>query len=160
MNVWRRGSLSDNPYRRTAFAVARVPRETSRRRSLAQLIAQTRNVIRADPHAHVLDGRPVTLEQLNAAEKTLLDPQQRMVEELLHHATERPHLEHLRKLLQRCQQALESQPTSDERAVDLRKLEGCLEHMLHLYLDAVPSPDASFGALELCLSPPFGPMED
>ena len=124
------------------------------------MIAQTRNVVRADPDAHRLDGRPVTLEQLNAAESILMDPQQRVIEELLHHAAERLPLEHLRKVLRRCHEALGAPSTPVDRAVDLRKLESLLEHLLRLYLDAVPAPDASFGALELNLPPPFGLLED
>src|SRR4051812_33324190 len=98
MNVWRRGSPTVNPYDRTAFAVARVPREVTRHRTLVQLLGKARQVVRADPQAHVLPGGPVTESEINAAEQILFAPQKRIVEELLTHATEVPPLERVRQL--------------------------------------------------------------
>ena len=68
MNVWRRGSLNKNPYARTAFRLARVPRETTRHRVMVQLIGRTKRIVSLDPKAHSIGGKPVTEAEINSAE--------------------------------------------------------------------------------------------
>ena len=157
MNVWRRGPITENVYLRTAFRVCRVPREVTRRRTLVQMLNQTRNVIRADPTAHTVASQPVTQEQLNLAEKILLDPDQRIQEELLHHATRELPQERLRKLAERCARAMAERTPDDEKAPSLRGIESWLSELIG---QSCQTLDPSFGALELTLDPPFGPLED
>jgi len=157
MNVWRRGPLAQNPYLRTAFRVCRVPREITRRPTLLQMLTQTRNVTRADPTAHTIDGQPVTQEQLNVAEKILLDPTRRIAEELLHHATRTLPLKQVRELAERCARAMLEETPDAAAGVNLRGLESWLADLV---AQGVAASDPSFGALELTLDPPFGPLED
>src|SRR6266542_4006140 len=106
MNVWHRGSLTENPYYRTAFRVGRVPRDVVRHRTVVQLLGQTRRIVAADPQAHTVRGEPVTDAMLNAAEQVLLDAKQRIVEELLEHAAEEPPLDRVRQLARQAAAAL------------------------------------------------------
>ncbi len=167
MTVWRRGSLGRNPYRRTAFCIARAPREITRHGSLVQLVTQTRNVIKADSQAHTIsepaipprsqaEDVPVSLEELNAAERILLEPRDRILEELLHHATEHVPLEDVRKLLKRCAEAMA--PGEDEApcATDTGTLKVLTDHVFERFLEATGRCEGSFGALELTLVPPLG----
>lgn len=159
MNVWRRGSLAKNPYARTAFRVARVPRELTQRRTIVQLINRTRKVIIADPQVHVIDGEPVTLAELNVAEQLLLDPRQRIQEELLEHAAERPPLEQVRKLAAQAAQMM-AEDGGPLPATNMRPLGPWALELARQFLETVPAPDPSFGALELSMVPPFGRLEE
>jgi hypothetical protein len=159
MNPWRRGPLTVNPYYRTAFAVARVPREVVQRKTVVRLIGQARQVVRADPQAHVLAGGPVSEPELNAAEQVLLDPQRRVLEELLAHAAEAPPLDRVRQLAQQAAAALA--PDADRPPVtNLAGLGPLTGWLVRQFLDQAPPADPSFGALETELIPPFGRPED
>jgi tetratricopeptide (TPR) repeat protein len=155
-NPWRRGPLSQNPYLRTAFRAARVPREVVKRRSVVNLILQTRQLIESDPQAHTIRGRPVSIADVNAAESVLLDPMQRAREELLEHTTERLPLERLRNL---AQQAVDALGPEHERPLAATSLECLLPWVVQLsrsVLEGSLGADPSFGALELALVPPHG----
>lgn len=161
MNVWRRGSLTQNPYARTAFRVARVPREVVRHRTVVELIVQTRQLVGADPKAHTIGGRPVDLAEINAAEQVLLDPRKRILEELLEHATERPPLQRVRKLAREAAEAMASDGGGRLAVTNLSGLEPWVGRLVRQFLDGLPAPDPSFGALEMDVPPPFGdPAEE
>ncbi len=156
MNVWRRGSLTENPYYRTAFRVGRVPRDVVRHRTVVQLLGQTRRIVAADPQAHTVHSEPVTDAMLNAAEQVLLDPKQRIVEELLEHAPEEPPLERVRQLAQQAAALLAADDDGPPVPGNLEVLRPWAGALVEQFLEAVPGPDPSFGALELDLVPPFG----
>jgi hypothetical protein len=82
MQLWPRDSLRRNPYRETAFRLARVPSEVTDRTVIAEIISQTRQLIQADPNAHQVLGEPVTTSAINGAERILMDPVARSLEEL------------------------------------------------------------------------------
>lgn len=159
MNPWRRSSLTHNPYSRTAFRVARVPREITRRKTLVQLIGQTENFVKTHPQAHTIEGTPVTRAELNAVGKILLDPKQRIVAELLEHATESLPLADVRKLFAEVTEAMRVESSVPLPLTDLRVLEGWVRSLLQQFLIDTPPVDPSFGALELELIPPFGCLE-
>lgn len=160
MNLWRRGSLTRNPYHRTAFAVAQVPREVVRHSILVKLLGQTRRIVNADPQAHTIQGEPVTGAEINAAEQILLDPRQRIVEELLVHATEKPPLEQVRQLAREVAEAM-SVGSEAVPVTNIAAFEGLAQYLVARFLAGAPSAELSFGALELDLVPPFGrPGED
>jgi hypothetical protein len=158
MSVWRRGPVTTNPYHRTAFAVARVPREVVRHKTVVALLGQARQVVRADPQAHVLPGGPVSEPEINAAERVLLDAPRRLAEELLVHAAEAPPLEAVRRLLAEVTEALAG---DDEPAPGGREGLRCLLGPLVVeFLAAAPPSEPSFGALETESIPPFGGPEE
>lgn len=88
MNLWRRSPIDTNPYRRTAFRVARLPREMMDRSAVVESVAQVRQLQELDPEAHRLDGTVVGASLLNEAELILLDPRKRLLEEFLEHPDE------------------------------------------------------------------------
>jgi len=158
MNIWRGGSLTENPYVRNAFRVARVPREVARRQTLVQYIGQTRAMISADPGAHRIRGESVTHEELNQAEAILLSSDQRILEELLTHATESPQISRLRRLAKEAAAAM-AVGQDALGPIDPRILHPMLLDIVRLYLPEIPGAEASLGALELELPPPFGWQE-
>lgn len=154
MNPWRRGPLTRNPYARTPFRVARVPREVTRRRTLLQLISQTENLL---GKGHEVGGEPVSQAELNAVTQVLLDARQRVVAELLEHASEKPPLEPVRRLAREAAAAMTPEESAARPAVNnLRALELWAQHLARQFLEQSPAPDPSFGAHELALAPPFG----
>ncbi len=160
MNIWRRESLSKNPYWRTAFLVTRVPREEVRRRAVVHTIGDTRRIVGADPLAHVIDDKPVTIEEINTAERILLDPRLRILEELIEHTAEVPPLEEVRQLAREADAALSAQATEPLPVSNLEDLRAWAEVLVRDFLQSVPGPDPAFGALELGLVPPFGQPDE
>ncbi len=157
VNPWRRGPVTVNPYRQNAFRIARVTREMVQQRTLVQRVTETRNIIRTDAMAHTVGGEPVTHEQLNTAERTLLTPEERILEELLQHRAERPPVSHIRKLLTQLTESSDDQASSSDGVRNHRLFELLMNHLVLRFLDTVESPDPSFGAMELSIDPPFGP---
>ncbi len=160
MNIWRRGSLSRNPYRRTAFRVARVPREVVRHRTIVELIGRTKRIVNTKPQEHTIDGKSVTLTEVNMAEQILLDPKQRILEELLEHSLEKPPLARVRKLAQEAALAMEIETVEQLPVTNLIALQVWASDLVQKFLGDAPDPDPSFGALELDIIPPFGNAGD
>ena len=158
MSLWRRKSLLVNPYYRTAFRVMRVPREVTRRRTLVQLIGQTRRIAAADPQAHTICGEPVTETEINGAEKILLDASQRVLEELIHHASEPLPVAPILALAGEAA-ALMADEEGPLTPTELTPFEPWLHQVVTEWLASHPGADPSFGALELELTPPFGRVE-
>jgi hypothetical protein len=160
MNIWRRGTLEQNPYTRNKFRVARVPREVVRHATIVTIIGQTRQIVNHDPAAHAIRGTPVTTAEILVAEQVLLDPRQRILEELLHHATERLPLERVGELRDEAAGLLSAGdpgPSPVTRPAALRVLAA---EMARLCCQSDPSPPASLGSLELEVPPPFGREEE
>jgi hypothetical protein len=158
MNPWMRGSILVNPYYRTAFKVARLPREVIRHRTVVRIIGQTRQIV--ETGGHLVQSRPVSASEVNAAEQILLDPVSRVLEELLEHAAEKPPVELLRKLLKEAVDALAPNPEAPFDIKNVRSLDAWLPSLLAEFLEENPGPSASFGALELDIAPPFGREEE
>lgn len=158
-NPWRPRPVTENTYYRTAFRVARVRRDMVERATIAQRIGQTRNLVQ-DPQAHTISGIPVNQSEINEAEKVLLSPGLRVLEELLEHAPEEPPLEEVKKL---ADQVRQSAPVNED-PLTVANLEGLLPWVRELAMRQVehsPPLDPLFGAAELGLTPPFGrPEED
>ena len=155
MSVWRRGALTDNPYVRNAFRVARLERSVLRRVSVAQRIGEARSIVEHDPSAHSIRGKQVTQQEINAAESILMSGQTRILEELLVHEAERPALGRVRQLAARCA-SLMAQPPAGKQEPDLSFLSAALCKFVRRYLSAAEAAEPEFGALELDLAPPFG----
>jgi hypothetical protein len=156
MNVWRRGPLHKNPYARTAFRVARVSREVVRPRTLAQYIGRTRQIVSRDASAHMLGGTPVTDAELNAAVAILHDATQRVLEELLEHATEKLPLERVNKLGRGVAKAMAVEDADGLRDKNLEAFQSWSKNLARQFLDSAHTPSPSFGAFETEPIPPFG----
>jgi len=156
MNAWRRGSLEHNPYVRTAFRVTRVTTETVRRAALIQRISQTKQIVEMRPDAHVVAGLPVSLTDVVAAEQILLNPAQRVSEELLHHGTERPPVAAAQRLARQAAAAMRADITPEPAVQNVGALAAWAIEVSAACSRADAGPGASFGALELNVGPPFG----
>ena len=143
MNVWRRSSLSKNPYRRTAFRVARVPREVVRHRTIVELIGRTKRIVHTMPQEHTIDGKPVTLMEVNAAEQILLDPKQRILEELLEHTVEKPPLKQIQKLAEQAAHAMATEDTGQFSITNTTVLQAWASDLIEKFLEDAPGPDPS-----------------
>jgi hypothetical protein len=153
-NPWRSGPLLSNPYGRTAFRIARVQRGVVERKRILERVRQTRQLVEADPSAHRIGGREVTKAEITAAEQTLLDPRERMLDELLEHAVERLPVDDVRKLAaEAIARITQREPL---RVENLSGLTPWLERIVEQFLDAERVGDPSFGALELTLDRPWG----
>lgn len=159
MNIWRRGPLNRNPYYRTAFRVAGVSRETVRHRTIVQRISQTRRVVRTDPQQHTVNNEPVTDAEINAAEQILLDPKKRILEELIHHAAEKPPIDRLRRLAQEVAKLMGGGEEGESAFTNPEWLRCWAQSLVQQFLDEAPGPDPSLGAPELEIVPPVGHPE-
>ena len=159
MNVWRRQTLSDNPYQRTAFRIARVSPESVRHRDVLQRISQMRKVLRAVPGSHIINGEAVTEAELASAERILSDPKQRILEELLEHPFESPAGDAVRKLADQVRLTMAGAETGALPVVNLGPLTSWATVWLRQMVERQPLADPSFGALELEPIPPFGRSE-
>lgn len=160
MNTWRRGAIDQNPYTRTKFRVARVPREVVQHAMMVGIIGQTRQIVNHDPKAHSIGGVPVTTADVLVAEQALLDPRQRILEELLHHATERLPMARVRELAGKSAEILAADDPGPLPVTKPAALRVLAAEIVRLCNERAPLPPPSLGALELELPPPFGHMED
>jgi hypothetical protein len=126
---------------------------------LVQLLGQTGNLIDTDPDAHTVNGRAVTRAELNAVSQILLDAENRIVEELLEHATESLSLVHVRRLLADVVEAMSVASSASLSFTDSRQLDEWISFLVNQFLNEAPRVEPSFGALELELIPPFGRLD-
>jgi hypothetical protein len=158
MNIWRRGPLTENPYVRPAFRVVKAPREAMRRPTLARLIQQAKQVASSTPSARSIKGRPVTPEEVNAAEAILLKPELRILEELLMHSTEVPSVKRLRELSRKATEAIRGS-AAQSPSPDTQALGHLMKDFMIHHIDHTTPADPLFGAAELNPPPPFGSQE-
>ena len=136
-----------------------VPREVVRRASLVKRISATRKMVSSFPGLNSIQGVPVTLEELSAAESTLLGPESRILEELLVHETETRDLRGVRSLMA---EAREMMPAPGSSGVPVRPeaLKSWLLDLLKQCLDEQEGGDPEFGSLETGITPPFGEVTE
>jgi hypothetical protein len=168
VNIWRREGrpVDENPYPWNAFQVARLPRRIAMRKQVVQIITSTRRIIQTDPDRHQIEGNPVTEADLNTAEAILLNPERRILEELLEHPEEQPPLAHLQALAQEVEDSLDAggpltpDPAKFTQPPCRNILQEWTRQLLCQALQDLDQPDPSFGALETALVPPFGWQEE
>ena len=156
MSVWRRGPVTKNPYLRTAFRVLKASREVTGTTTLVRLISQAENIAATNPRARSIRGEPVTLEEISSAQTTILDPEKRILEELLVHATERPSTKRLKQLARMAAEAMAEDEEAPPRITNWKALRPWLDDLMRQCLaDATPA-EPIFGAMELAPVPPLG----
>jgi hypothetical protein len=89
----------------------------------------------------------------------LLDAENRIVEELLEHATESLSLVHVRRLLADVVEAMSVASSASLSFTDSRQLDEWISFLVNQFLNEAPRVEPSFGALELELIPPFGRLD-
>ena len=160
MSIWQHGSVAENPYLRTPFRVAMLPREVVRRASLVQRIGQARSIATANPRANSIRGSAVSLAEVNDADEILLKPERRILAELLVHATETPPLSRVRALARKAASDLARPDDDTPTGIDCAKLKPLLVDLVGHCLDGMEPAEPSFGALETTLVPPFGQRQE
>ena len=158
MNIWRKGPIQQNPYYRTVFRISRVPREETRHQHLVKAIGKTRRIVQTAPERHPINGKTVSDAELNAAEKILLNPQERIAEELLHHAAETLPMERIKHLSDEVARAMDGEAPLEIE--DFSWLNNWVAHLCERFLCEHPLTGISFGPLELHVAPPFGPTDE
>jgi hypothetical protein len=133
-----------------------VLREDVQHSKIVKLIGRTKRIVNTMPQEHTIDGKQVTLTEVNTAEEILLDTKKRIMEELLEHAAEKPPLERVQKLAMEIADAMAIEKTGRLSITDLTALQAWAGDIVQNFLENVPGPDPSFGALELGVIPPFG----
>jgi len=156
MNVWRRGPLSRNPYYHTAFRLARVPRETTDRTLIVELVSQTRQLAEAVPDAHSIRGKPVADSEINRAELVLLDPRQRILEELLEHPESLPAASPWEALGREALEMMEAGGSTPLKLTNPKPFARWISQCYGRSLCAPADAGLLFGAAELELPPPWG----
>jgi hypothetical protein len=112
--------------------------------------------VETDEKACVIHGRAVTIEEINAAEQILLSPQQRILEELLTHRSERLPLAQVEKLARDAEELMQGELADGLKPGDVASRRILLHEFIRQYLDAIRTTGSGVGALELTLAPPFG----
>ncbi len=156
MIPWKRKRVTQNPYHRTAFRVARVPREIVRYKVVSMMISQTNQVVNTDASVHAINGAGVDPAELNWASSILLDPQARILEELIHHSAEKPETSHLKSLSEELRASWQTENQDGAQRVNLGALRQWLPELAVQALEKTGRADPLFGAGELNLVPPFG----
>lgn len=156
LNLWRRGPLNRNPYRHTAFRLARVPREIADRAMVVELVAQVRQVSEMDPESHRVDGRPVSASEVNQAELTLLDPQKRVLEELLEHGFPSVARDRLAALANEAASRLSPSDNSPRPWIRTEAMSAWLADAFAEDVSRDPGVSSRVGAAEVDLIPPWG----
>lgn len=158
MSFLRPGPITINPYRRTVFRIAMMPREVVDRAAIVGYLAEARDIAGLAPDSNRILGEPVTLEEINDAESVLLKAGERIGHELLAHATERLNLDRVRQLETDVSTAI-AQCAAADLTARRRALTPILLDFMRTYLDREAASQPWIGALEMDLAPPFGGAE-
>ena len=159
MNIWRRGPLGKNPYARTVFRIARVERDKTKRKTIVKLIGRVKKIVKRDPRAHLIQGETVDEADINMAEKIILDPEARVVEELLEHLPEKLPLQRVRALITEAAEAMEAMAGAGAGDPDPWALLPWTREIAAAYIKENALPAPPLGHLELAVPPPFGNSE-
>lgn len=151
--VWRRESVTRNPYHFNAFRVAGVPVDLTERSWVAELIGQRRHLMAASPGVHAINGVPVSESDVNQAELILGDPRRRLIEELLTQAPAPADPRPLLDLDARLEEAM--RPPSGESGIPGPNLLVLGRKVCSIWLHD-HAPHTAFGANELLPVRPWG----
>jgi hypothetical protein len=160
-NIFRREDLALSPYRRTAFKALGLTANQVDRASIVHAAEARRQAVTHVPGYHQLGGRPLTLADINRAEEALLDPNRRVIEELLEHAPEQPVVDQLQVMASRLEAPDWPVPFRAPRQPGILAL--VAQELVRNQLLALPSPDLPPFPIDTSPIPPFPraePAED
>ncbi len=156
MNVWMKKAITDNPYYRTAFRLTKVSRELVQHKTVVKQISRTKTIIDVNPQAHVINGQEASHAEINAAEEIIMNPEKRMYEELLEHASEKLNMKAIKNLIEEINILLEPDALDELQISSLNFLKAWAQHLMLEYVENTQEETASFGYLEMKVIPPFG----
>jgi len=100
-NIWIKGPLTVNPYYETAFKILGISPDMTSPVQISQKIEERRQAVRNKPGFYKLGKRDLTLSDINSASQTLLNPTERILEEILEHKPEQLEIEEIKRLKSR-----------------------------------------------------------
>ncbi len=159
-SLWtEKGPVSVNPYDLSAFKAAGVPPDLMQPEQINQMIEQRRQAVQVMPGRIIFAGRPLTLADLTAARRLLLDPNQRMLESLLEHTPESFPAEELEVLRER----MRNLPVDLPAAAVEERLPGVLVRLTQTlacsFAAELPAIEVPARPVDLDPIPPFGKPE-
>jgi hypothetical protein len=152
MNMWLGNNVMQNPYRRGDFRLLRMPVEIIDRSAVLEMASQVRQLVEMDATAHVVDGVPVSISEVNQAEARLLDAQTRLIEELRQHPAAMLDLQPARERLNKAEMAARPMDWSAQ----IVNPEPLVTGLIAAWFESNAITPGSLGAEELTLPPPWG----
>lgn len=154
-NIWKKkGPITSNPYHQAAFKAVGMSRSVIAPDQVAQVIEQRRQALRAIPGAFQFDGRELTQSDITAARQILLDPNQRMLEELLEHQPEEFPSDELDRLYTRLVSLDWDMPPPNQP--NTKFLLRVAQELARQFADELPLADPAPYPVDGDLIPPFG----
>jgi hypothetical protein len=154
-NIWKtKGPVTSNPYHQTAFKAIGMNRSVVAPDQVAQIIEQRRQALRAMPGVFKFDSRELTQADITMARQILLDPHQRMLEELLEHQPEEFPTDELDRLYARLVSLGWEMPPPDQP--NAKFLLRVAQELAHQFADELPLTDPAPYPVDSDLIPPFG----
>ena len=160
MNIWKKGPLTTNPYYETAFQALGITRDVTARAEIEQKVGERRQAVAHVPGYYRLGKRALTQADVAKARQTLLDPTQRILEELLEHQPESPPIEALERFKSRLPKPPPDWPETPPPPQHLQFLLLAVREYAREYLDNLPPVEVPAFPVDLRPIPPFGWLED
>jgi hypothetical protein len=154
-NIWKeKGPVTSNPYHQAAFKAVGMSRSVIAPDQVAQMIEQRRQALRAMPGVFQFDGRKLTQADITTARQILLDPNRRMLEELLEHQPEEFPTDELDRLYIRLVGIGWEMPHPDQP--NTKFLLRVAQELARKFADELPLADPAPYPVDNDLIPPFG----
>jgi hypothetical protein len=153
-NIWRKGSLTTNPYHETAFQVLGITRDVISLAEIAQRVEERRQAVESMPSFYTLGERDLAPTDISSARQILFDPTRRILEELLEHKAECLQVDEIERLQNRLPMPdwPEEVPAPRHLAFLLRVVQ---EFALEI-LKSLPPVEVPAFPVDLTPIPPFG----
>ncbi len=158
INIWKKSSLTTNPYRETAFQALGITRDVVSRAEIGRQIEERRQAIKNVPGYFLLNSRPLTQTDITNAREILFNPTRRILEELLEHKPEHPQVEEIERLRERLPKP--DWPQEIPMPVRLAFLVPVILDFARQYLENLPPLEVPPFPIDLTFIPPFGILRE
>lgn len=154
VNIWKKGTITTNPYRETAFQALGITRDVVSRAEIGRKVEERRQAIKNVPGHFSINSRPLTQTDITNAREILFNPTRRILEELLEHKPEHPQVEEIERLRER----LPKPGWSEEIPMPQRLafLVPVILDFVKELLENLPPVEVPPFPIDLQLIPPFG----
>jgi hypothetical protein len=153
-NIWKKSSLSINPYHETAFKALGLTRENISRAEMDQRVEERRQAVRNVPGYHLLGERPLIQADITSARQILFDSTRRMLEELLEHKPERLKVDEIERAHARLK--MPDSPNDAEPVCRFAFLSRVVQDLALSHLKGLPPVEIPAFPVDLHGIPPFG----
>ncbi len=154
MDTWKKGTVTTNPYKETAFKALGISTGVVSRAEIGRRIEERRQAVRSVPGHFRLGSRPLTQTDITNAGEILFNPTRRILEELLEHRPEKPRV----RDIQRFREYLDKQNWSEEfpPPPGLLSLAPFIIGIALQLLESLAPVDVPPPPVEVELIPPYG----